>query len=188
MGILDNFWIKDSGGDTSEPMTTYEKLRAPVATSAFSVSPWVPVALTAVSTISDIMAAQQEGEFKASSLRQNAQLARLQAEDAMSRGQSGSIQIASRAKSMIGSQRAALAAQGIDIGSGSALDIQANTAQLAEMDAMTVRVNAAREAWGFDVQAVNYENQARLAETAAENKIRSSLLTGGLTALRFSKG
>lgn len=57
-----------------------------------------------------------------------------------------------RTKQTVGMQRAQMAANGIDIGSGSAANLQADTAAVGELDALTVRNNALR-------QAINYRQQ-----------------------------
>jgi hypothetical protein len=117
--------------------------------------------------------------------RYNAGISRMQSEDAKLRGETSAMQRGSSARSMVGSQRAALGAQGIDVSSGSALDVQVDTGKIAEMDIVTIRNNAAREAWGFDVQAQDYENRAGMASASASNRSRTTLLTGGLNALRL---
>src|SRR5690242_19657087 len=84
---------------------------------------------------------------------------------------------------MIGSQRAGLAANGVDINSGSAVDVQSTTAATGEADALTIRNNAARQAYGQQVQGLNYGNQATLdtaqgqwAQSAAGYQMAGSVL------------
>jgi hypothetical protein len=86
---------------------------------------------------------------------------------------------------MIGAQRAALAAQGGDITSGSAVDIIGDTGRAGEMDALTIRSNAARQSWGFQVAGANAGAQSGLYSTQAADTmanlpfgIGSSLLSG----------
>lgn len=56
---------------------------------------------------------------------------------------------------VIGAQRVGYAAQNIDISSGSALATYEDTAQMLERDVQTMRLNTAREAWGYRQQAQN---------------------------------
>jgi hypothetical protein len=58
---------------------------------------------------------------------------------------------------------------------------------MGELDALTIRNNAAREAWGYRVQATNYRQSASLTKMAAKNQASSirnqgwtTLLTSGL--------
>ena len=46
-----------------------------------------------------------------------------------------------------------MAANGVDLSSGSPLDILGDTAMYGELDALTIRSNAEREAYGYRVQS-----------------------------------
>lgn len=124
-----------------------------------------------------------QGNYQKTLYDTNARLATLQGEDAIIRGDKSANQLKTQGKQLIGSQRAALAAQGIDIGSGSALDVQTDTAALIAEDAMTIKNNAWREAWGYKVAANDATNRGNLVKLASDNESRNTLLTGGLKAL-----
>lgn len=94
----------------------------------------------------------------------NAQIADWQAQDALDRGVVNERTMRRQTKQVIGSQRASLASQGVDINKGSALDVQADAAYLGELDALTIRNNAAKEAWGYRVQANDYRNKGKIAK------------------------
>lgn len=127
-------------------------------------------------------AIQSEGNYQKSISDINARFAELNAQDAIKRGDKEAIELKKQVKKLIGSQRVSLAAQGIDIESGSALDIQEDTAGQAEIDAMTIRNNAWKEAWGYRVQGLNYSMQGQFAQLSAQNKARNTLLTSGMQA------
>jgi hypothetical protein len=76
----------------------------------------------------------------------------------------------------IGTERAAMAANGVELNSGSALRIQGDTAKLGDVDAMTIRSNAARAAYGYELQGVSYGQQASLDESAASNAVSAGSL------------
>lgn len=118
-------------------------------------------------------AADAEGNYTGDLLDRNAGVSDLQAADVLQRGREG--ELASRRGSRIlhGDQRAALAASGVNIDSGSAADVQANDQALSELDALTIRNNARREAWGYQVQAADQRRQAGLARTAGKNAAQS---------------
>jgi len=109
----------------------------------------------------------------------NARLSEEQAADAFARGEEDVRRLEVKSRGLIGSQRARLAAQGLDIESGSALDIQADTAYMTEMDKMTIRTNAAREAWGYKAQAANYRFGGKVALQTGKQQAIGTLLTGG---------
>lgn len=67
-----------------------------------------------------------------------------------------------RTAGLIGAQRATAAAHGVDVNSGSAVDVQSDAATLGELDALTIRNNAAREAYNYKVAGAGYGAQAGL--------------------------
>lgn len=130
-------------------------------------------------------AAERQGAYEQAVYNTDAQLAEQQAADAIARGKEAETRQRQATRGLIGSQRAALAAQGIEVDSGSALDVQADTAAMGELDALTIRNNAAREAYGYKVQALNYRQQGQLAALSGKNQAAalrnesySTLLTG----------
>jgi hypothetical protein len=104
---------------------------------------------------------EQGSELNAGVHDFNAAALELQSKDAITRGQEAEDQFRKQLKGVIGTQRAQFAAQGIDVGTGSAVDVQKDTAYQGELDALTIRTNAAREAWGFTVQAQGETLQAK---------------------------
>src|SRR5512138_814564 len=94
-------------------------------------------------------AQQRSAESQAELLDFNAHVADLQAQDATERGAQAESQLRQKIRSTIGTQRTQFAASGVDVGYGSAVDTQADAATLGELDALTIRQNAAREAWGY---------------------------------------
>lgn len=96
---------------------------------------------------------------------------------------------------LFGAQRAAMAANGIDLGQGSATDILTGTQFMGERDALTIRDNAARRAWGYNVSAQNYRGEAATERTMGGAigpgmAAATSLLTGaaGLAGNRKKYG
>lgn len=87
--------------------------------------------------------------------------AREAAEDARERGNIEAAQQRIRTRLLLGQQTAALAGAGVTVDQDSALDLARDTAGIGELDALTIRSNAEREALGFDQQS---ENFARAAE------------------------
>lgn len=96
------------------------------------------------------------------------QLAQIQANDALQRGQVAEERQRQITGQRLGTQTAALAAQGTDL-AGSPTDILGDTARAGELDAQTIRSNAAREAWGYQVQG-----QTQSANFGADAALRGS--------------
>jgi len=68
-----------------------------------------------------------------------------------------------------GRQRASLAANGVDLGVGSAAEILTSTDVMGEIDANTIQANAVRSAWGYRTQAVGYQNDALIKRASASS-------------------
>ena len=66
-----------------------------------------------------------------------------------------------------GRQRASLAANGIDLGSQTAVNILTTTDVMGEIDANTVAANAVRSAWGYRTQGQNFKNDAAMKRVTA---------------------
>jgi len=143
----------------------------------------VSVGMQAISGMQQSKAQKQEGAFQSQQLQANSRIANLQADDAIFRGNQDALEHKKKVRQLIGSQRAAAGAQGIEINDGSALDVQADAAGYGEVDALTIRNNAFREAWGYRVQASDYQTQAEFAKLSAGNKSRNTILTAGMNII-----
>jgi len=119
-------------------------------------------------------------EYQAAVERNNAVLAQRQSTDAIRRGQSAEGNARLRAAQTMGAQRARLAANGVSLDEGSALNILQDTDYLSEVDALTIRDNAAREAWGYQAQGQNAADNAQLLQTRAGNERPALSLAAGL--------
>ena len=128
-------------------------------------------------------AAKKSGEVQAAVARNNAAYSESQARDAIRRGQVSENEVRRRTAQLEGSQRARLAANGIDLGEGSALNILLDTEYFGENDALNVRDNASREATALRQQSSNQQSSADLLQARADSEnptaaATSSLLTG----------
>lgn len=162
---------------------------------------------SAANAYSTAQAQRAQGEYTQGIYETNAKFAAFNATDSLERGEflAGQIKrksdrdlsiVRKNARVIQGQQRASLAAQGIEITSGSAADILEETKTLsaldeteikrnAELDAITVKANAWREAWGYQTQAIDYAARGRFARMAGDNSSRNTLLTGGLQATAY---
>lgn len=139
---------------------------------------------TVSSTVAQSRAERAQGDYQSRISRLNAELATLSASDAIRRGERLTAQRFRQARQIIGAQRAAFAAQGVIVGVGTALELELQEAEAAAGDAITLRNNAYREAFGFRVEAISLEEEARLARTLGRERSRATLLTGGIMAAR----
>lgn len=120
----------------------------------------------------------QTGKYNAAVADENARLADISAEEAITLGEADVSRFRMNINQIRGRQRAAIGASNIEM-SGSALDISEDTAQIGELEIATIRNNAARDAYGFRTQGLNYRAQGRLDRFAGRTGAIGTLLTGG---------
>ena len=141
-------------------------------------------ATTAIGTYAQSKALKAKGNYEAQIAETNARYADLAAEDTLARGDKTSSQVRREGKRVKGAQRAGFAGQGVDVNTGTAQAVQDSTETLSEMDALTVKNNAWREAWGYKTQAQDYRAQGRMARLSTKFDRATTLLTGGLQTIR----
>jgi len=98
----------------------------------------------------------------------NAGIADLQAQDAQQRGVEEEQRFRTQVRGLVGTQRTGFAGQNVVAGTGSAADVQADSARLGELDAQQIRANAQREAWGYQVQADDLRMGAKVARQGGQ--------------------
>jgi len=145
----------------------------------------VGASVSAVSTGYAFAASRAQGAYQVETENQNRKLALLAAEDAIRRGDIAEQNQRTRTRLLIAEQQAGFAASGVEIGSGSALSVTADTAQFGELDALTIRNNAQREAWGYLSQAADFTRRADAARSSTYYGKGSTLLTGGSQLLNI---
>lgn len=122
-----------------------------------------------------------QGKQDAGTAETNRRLSEAQGSDALLRGTKDEARYRRQIAMVAGQQKADFGARNVAV-SGTALDLLSDTAQVGEEDALTIRNNAAREAWG-------YRNQANEASRWGANQLNNSrgagigtLLTAGARA------
>ena len=131
-------------------------------------------------------------EYQAMVASNNARLGEWQAGQAITRGQTLENNVRQKGAQVAGTQRAAMAARGLDVNSAdtSASNILTDTAFMTERDALTTRDNAAKEAWAIRMEATNSSNNALLyqARAAGENPTMAAVgsLVGGASSVNKS--
>lgn len=113
----------------------------------------------------------------------NARTSESAAQSALYQGQAQEISARLKTGQLKSSQRTSMAANGIDLGSGTATNILTSTDTMGEIDANTIAANAVRSAFGYRTQATNFQNEALMKRATAGaispiSPAISSLLTG----------
>lgn len=126
----------------------------------------ISTAASVAGTAIGVMGQMQSAKAQAAASEYQAKQSRIMAEDALKRGAAEEQAQRRKTSGLEGRQRAVMAASGLDIGSGSPLSILADTAQLGELDAQTVRANANREAQQLNAQGTLFDAQAQNQRSA----------------------
>lgn len=142
----------------------------------------------AMGTATKAVGGFQEGQDQRKYFNKQAQLADWQALDAEQRGKVEEKKMRRQTNQTIGSERVNAAAQGVDVNSGSALDVQADAAYLGELDALTIRKNAAKEAWGYRVQRDDLKHKGKVAQHKGTFGAFDTILSGASSMLMSSYG
>lgn len=124
-------------------------------------------------------------QAQANIARLNAQTMELQAQAYLRSAEKSALQKTMQAGQFKGQQRAALAANGVAVGEGSAAELQASTDIIKQMDAQQIMSNAWGQAGAARMQATSYEGEAlmTLAQKQSANGIFMQTLASGASQL-----
>jgi hypothetical protein len=136
------------------------------------------VGLTAESSLLGAVTRYAAGDERASLLNANADIASRQAASEYAAGSYNENAIRMRGKAVEGQQVANIGANNLQQ-TGTPSAVVASTAAINEMDALQTRNNAARRAWGFEVQGMSDKLQASFARAAGTGGAFESILGGG---------
>lgn len=141
--------------------------------------PFISLATTLAGGIISGIGAQRQDQAQADAANYNAAVARNAAIFAQQQGEVNAQANDRRTAAMVGRQRAAYAAGNLDVNSGSPLDIQSDTEQIGRLNSLTIRNNAARDAYGYQANANLDTAAASNYETAGNSAMLGSLIGAG---------
>lgn len=153
-------------------------------------------ALTVGSTALGVAGSLMEGRaqsqmynYRAQVAMNNAIMAERDIDRSLIAGQREESEIRMKTGQLVSSQKAAQAASGVDTEVGTAPFVRDITAAQGDMDALTMRFNAAQQAYNFKVEAANQRAESNMMKRAAKTaKLKSyigaaSALVGGMSKL-----
>lgn len=144
---------------------------------------YIALGAMAVGAVTSAVGAKNASQARKDAANYNASVQDQLALDAERRGAESAGQLRMETRQLKGSQVAALAANGIDVNQGSALDILAGTDMLSILDEETLLRNAAREAYGYRTEATMYR---RAADSESPSRAFMTSLIGGATQVAGS--
>lgn len=165
---------------------TLASVAATVAANAGTIGTIASLAGAGISALGSI----QQGKAAAASANYNAQMAannaaiqRQNSSFAAQEGTANTEAASMKARAEYGAIKANQGASGVDVGSGSSVDVRSSARELGQLNALTVRSNAARQAYGYQTAAMNDEAQSGLDKSQAANASTAGYIGAGSTLL-----
>jgi hypothetical protein len=137
--------------------------------------------LATASAFNQSQAVKDQTAYQAAIARNNQVIAERKAANVETKGRLDVARQRLKVRQLMGRQTVALAGQGVDVTSEGEVNLLAETAELGELDAQTIRVGAAQDAAAVRAQGANFGAQATLLD--AQSRAQNPLLAAGTTAL-----
>ncbi|SRR6266849_3975103 len=126
-------------------------------------------------------------KYKAALAEQNAKIAKQNAAYELALGESQAQQQGMKTRATVSQTRATQGAGGLDVNTGSNAAVRTSELQLGQFDQAILRNNAARRAYGWEVQAVQETAESQLDTMAASNAKTEGML-GAFTSILGAGG
>jgi hypothetical protein len=139
-------------------------------------------AITLITAAIGTASAVDQGERESAINKANVRMADQQAEDAQRRGGIEEERQLAKMRQIRAQQAAILGASNVDVTTGTPALVLDQTTTMGSQDAITIRSNAAREAFGYSMESANYSARADNARVAGTYNGLSTLLAGSARA------
>lgn len=166
------------------------------ATAAATAPGWlstvgeIGVGLNALGGAVGTVGALKSAQAQASAAKYNSAVASVNAQQALKNAglssAEGSVQAMDqslRTRAAVGETLANQAASGLDVNSGSAPQVRQSEAEIGETDALRIRSNATKEAYGYQIQAASQGAESALQKSEASADLISGYVNAGSTLL-----
>lgn len=144
-------------------------IAAPILAYAAIATSVAAAGVSAYGAMQQGAAAQKAANYQSAVAQNNATIQKQNADTAT---QVGDVQAENKLMESgqhAASIRAAAGANGLDANTGTPLNLQSDTAKIGQVDAMTIRNNASRQAYGFQVQGMSDTAQSQLDIAQGQN-------------------
>jgi hypothetical protein len=156
----------------------------------FSTLAIIGSVVSAVGQVANGMASAANAEYQSQVAANNAQIARQNATYSIQAGQAKAQQESMKQAQTGGLIKAAQAANGVDVNTGSNVDVQTSQREKGVLDTETTVHNSQLQAYGYRTQATNFEAQSQLDSQQASQAEFGGILgaTGSLLSSAKSTG
>lgn len=140
-------------------------------------------AMSAIGSIQQGKAASAAAGYNAKVAAQNAELARQNASFAGAQGEQNVAAQQAENKAKLAAIEAQQGASGVDVNSGSFSQVRQSASKLGMLNALNIRSEAARKAYGFQTEATNYDAKGRLIKAQGKAARTAGYINAGATIL-----
>lgn len=161
-------------------------ISAAVANAMLAVGAVATIASTALGTVSSVRQGKQQQamyNYQAKVAEENAKIANKNAANERQTGIEEARLQRMKTLQAVGSQQAAMAANGMDVTQGTSLDIIEDTAAMGELDALQIQTNYERKALAYEQQGLNFSNESRMDVIAGKNAYKTGMINAAQTGL-----
>lgn len=113
-------------------------------------------------------------QYQAGVAQQNAQLAKQNANYALYSGEVQAQEMGLKVRAQIGSTKATQGAGGLDVNTGSNAAVRASEKEIGDQNVAIIRSNAAKVAYGYEVQAFQDDQQAAWDMTGSQFETKAA--------------
>lgn len=128
--------------------------------------------------------------YQAQVATNNAAIAQENATMDIQAGEVAAVNKGLQTRATVGSEKANQGASGIDVNTGSAVDVRAGTAEMGMLDALTIRSDAAKKAYAQEVHATSDTAQSQLDTMQSQQALKAgdiaaegTMLSGASTVM-----
>lgn len=140
-------------------------------------------AVTAYGAESSASAQKSQAEYQAQVAANNATIANQNAKLTSAAGEQSAANQGLKTRAEVGAIKAEQAASGIDVNTGSAVDVRSSAADLGQLNQLTLRSNAARQAYGYETEAAGFTGQSAADVAAGQNAVTAGGISAGSSVL-----
>lgn len=130
--------------------------------------------LSAASAYSSSEAQSAQAAYQAQVAKNNATIASQDAKLDIQAGETAAVNKGLQTRAQVGQEKAAQGASGIDVNSGSAVDVRAGQASMGMLDALTIRSNASKAAYAKEVEANSNTAQGKLMQAESTQEAEAA--------------
>jgi hypothetical protein len=139
----------------------------------------VGAGISAIGAVRQGEAQSAEANYQAQVAQNNQVIAQQNAAYATSAGERQTYDVGLQQRARAGSIRAGIAANNLDVNTGSAAEVRASQAQMGQVAEETTKANAALTAYGYRTQGTSFGAEAQLKRAEAPQDVTAGFLSGG---------